>query len=355
MLSIPMQMMLVALSGWVNESQLAVIEYLKEEIRVLRELQGKRRLRFTDDQRRRLAAKGKALGRRVLKELGTIVVPDTIMRWHNRLVAMKYDGSGKRGPGRSRVMDEIQVLTARMATENERWGYSRILGELMKLGHQVSRSTVRRILKERGIRPAPERSKHMPWKKFLKAHWEAIAAADFFTMEVWTRAGLIRYVVFFVIDLPTRRVEIAGIAPIPDGLWMEQVARNLTDCIDGFLRGKRYLIHDRDPLYTKGFLDLLEGAGVRSSRLPARSPNLNAYAERFVLSIKSECLNRMVILGERHLRRAIAQYISHYHLERTHQGIGNRLIEGVPESGSGTVARRERLGGILSHYYREAA
>ncbi len=355
MLSIHMQMMLVALAGWVNESQLAVIEYLKEEIRVLRELQGKRRLRFTDDQRRRLAAKGKALGRRVLKELGTIVVPDTIMRWHNRLVAMKYDGSGKRGPGRPRVMDEIRVLTARMATENERWGYSRILGELMKLGHQVSRSTVRRILKERGIRPAPERSKHMPWKKFLKAHWEAIAAADFFTMEVWTRAGLIRYVVFFVIDLPTRRVEIAGIAPIPDGAWMEQVARNLTDCIDGFLRGKRYLIHDRDPLYTKGFLDLLEGAGVRSARLPARSPNLNAYAERFVLSIKSECLNRMVILGERHLRRAIEEFVDHYHLERTHQGLGNQLIEGVPECGSGDVARRERLGGILSHYYREAA
>ncbi len=131
-------MMLVALAGWVNEQQLAVIEYLKEENRVLREQVGRRRLRFTDDQRRRLAAKGKALGRRVLRELGTIVTPDTILRWYRRLVARKYDGSGKRRPGRPRVMDAIRALTARMALENERWGYTRIVGELTTLGHKVS-------------------------------------------------------------------------------------------------------------------------------------------------------------------------------------------------------------------------
>ncbi len=342
-------MMLVALAGWVNEQQLAVIEYLKEENRVLRELHGKKRLRFTDDQRRRLAAKGKALGRRVLRDLGTIVTPDTILRWYRRLVARKYDGSGKRGPGRPRVMDAIRALAARMAIENERWGYTRIVGELAKLGHTVSRSTVRRILKERGIDPAPERSKRMPWRTFLKAHWEAIAAADFFTVEVLSRVGLIRYIVFFVIDLSTRKVEIAGIAPIPDGLWMQQVARTLIDDFSGFLRGKRFLIHDRDPLYTSEFRELLQNGGVTSVRIPPRSPNLNAYAERFVLSIKSECLNRLVILGERHLRRAIGEYMEHYHVERTHQGLGNRLIDGVPEPGSGRIIRRERLGGLLNH------
>ncbi len=340
MLNNPLQMMLVALAGWVNEQQLAVIEYLKEENRVLR---------------RRLAAKGKALGRRVLRDLGTIVTPDTILRWYRRLVARKYDGSGKRGPGRPRVMDAIRALAARMAIENERWGYTRIVGELAKLGHTVSRSTVRRILKERGIDPAPERSKRMPWRTFLKAHWEAIAAADFFTVEVLSRVGLIRYIVFFVIDLSTRKVEIAGIAPIPDGLWMQQVARTLIDDFSGFLRGKRFLIHDRDPLYTSEFRELLQKGGVTSVRIPPRSPNLNAYAERFVLSIKSECLNRLVILGERHLRRAIGQYMEHYHVERTHQGLGNRLIDGVPEPGSGRIIRRERLGGLLNHYYREAA
>ena len=260
-----------------------------------------------------------------------------------------------RGSGRPPVGTEIRALVVRMASENEGWGYTRIAGELSKLGHRVSRSTVRRILKERGIGPAPERLPHMPWSKFLKAHWEAIAAADFFTVEVWTSIGLVRYLVFFVIDLSTRRVEIAGIVPVPNGLWMRQVARNLIDDLSGFLRGKRFLIHDRDPLYTRGFHEVLGYAGVAPVRSPPRSPNLNAYAERFVLSIKSECLDRMVMLGERHLRRSIASYVEHYHVERCHQGIGNRLIKGVPELASGPVARQERLGGILSHYYRTAA
>ncbi|MHC4128191.1 MAG: helix-turn-helix domain-containing protein, partial [Planctomycetota bacterium] len=189
MLNTPLQMILVALAGWVNQQQLAVIEYLKEENRVLREQVGRRRLRFTDDQRRRLAAKGQALGCRVLRELGTIVRPDTILRWYRRLVARKYDGSGKRRPGRPRVMDAIRTLAARLALENERWGYTRIVGELAKLGHTVSRSTVRRILKERGIDPAPERSKRMPWSTFpsySKSRPHRISSADRVLGRSWT-------------------------------------------------------------------------------------------------------------------------------------------------------------------------
>jgi transposase InsO family protein len=355
MLNTPIQMLLVMLAGWVNEEQRTVIRYLKEENRVLRELHGNKRLRFNDDQRRRLAAKGHALGRRVLRELEPIVTPDTILRWHRALIAKKYDGSSMRGSGRPPIGKAIRALTVRMASENERWGYTRIVGELSKLGYKVSRSTVRRILKERGIGPAPERLPHMPWSRFLKAHWEAMAAADFFTIEVWTRVGLIRYLVFFVIDLSTRRVEIAGSAPVPNGLWMHQVGRNLIDDVSGFLRGKRFLIHDRDPLYTRDFRELLNDAGVAPMRSPPRSPNLNAYAERFVLSIKSECLDRMVLMGERNLRRAIWSYVEHYHVERPHQGIGNRPIEGVPKPSAGVVLRHERLGGLLSHYYRDAA
>ncbi len=278
MLYTPLQLVVMVV-GWMNEQQRAVNAYLKEENRVLRELHGKKRLRFTDDQRRRLAVKGKPVGRRGLREFGSIVTPNTILRWHRELIARKYDGSLMRGPGRPAIAGEIRSLAVRMASENESWGYTRIVGELSKLGHKVSRSTVRRILKERGIGPAPERLPHMPWSKFLKAHWEALAAADFFTVEVWTKIGLVRYLVFFVIDLPTRRVEIAGIAPVP-----------------------------------REFRELLSHAGVTSVRLPPRSPNLNAYAERFVLSIKSECLDRMVLIGERHLRRAIESYVEHYHL-----------------------------------------
>lgn len=350
-----MQMLVMMLAGWVNEQHRAVHAYLKEENRVLRELHGHKRLIFNDDQWRRLAAKGKALGCRLLRKSEPIVTPAMILRWHRELIARKYDGSAMRGPGRPPIAEEIRALAVRMASENESWGYTRIVGELSKLGHRVSRSTVRRLLRERGIGPAPERLPHMPWSKFLKAHWEAIAAADFFTVEVWTSVGLVRYLVFFVIDLSSRRVEIAGIAPVPNGLWMRQVARRLIDDLSGFLRGKRFLIHDRDPLYTRGFHEVLGYAGVAPVRLPPKSPNLNAYAERFVLSIKSECLDRMVMLGERHLRRAIASYVEHYHLERCHQGVGNRPIDGVPELGAGPVERKERLGGILSHYYRRAA
>ncbi len=242
-----------------------------------------------------------------------------------------------------------------MAQENERWGYDRIVGELARLRHLISRSSVRRILKEQGIAPARERQKHMPWSKFLKAHWDGLAATDFFTVEVWTARGLVRYSILSVIDLRSRRVEIAGVTPEPNGIWMQQVARNMVDAFAGFLRGKTHLIHDRDPLFTLAFLELLRSKGVQSVRLPAKSPNLNAYAERFVLSIKSECLNRMVLVGERHLRRAIDEYMDHYHLDRPHQGLGNVRIDGAPGRASGEVDRSERLGGLLNSYHRAAA
>ena len=351
----PIRMLLLAIAGWLNEEQREKTEFLQEQIRVFQELHSGKRLRLNNDQRRRLAAKGKRLGRSVLGDLVTIVTPDTILRWHRELIARKYDGSDKRLPGRPRIMDEVRALIVRMATENEGWGYTRIVGELSKLRRTISRSSVRRILMGHGIEPAPERLKHMPWSKFLKAHWDGLAAADFFTIEVWTKVGLIRYLVLFVIDLSTRRVGIAGISPVANGMWMEQIARNLMDEMTGMLRWKTHLIHDRDPLFTEKFREILKSRGVESVRLPPKSPNLNAYAERFVLSIKSECLGRMVLVGERHLRRAIDEYIEHYHLERTHQGLGNQLIDGVPECSTGRLRRHARLGGLLNHYYREAA
>ena len=193
--------MLIAVSGWMNQRQLQVIDYLREENRVLREQLGGRRLRLDDDQRRRLAVKAKALGRRVLAEIATIVTPETLLAWHRKLIAQKYDGSDKRGPGRPRTAGEIEALVVRMAEENRDWGYRRIEGALSNLGHELARSTIAQILERHGIEPAPERSRKTTWKEFLSRHWELIVAADFFTVEVWTRRGLQR---FIVLTLPFR-------------------------------------------------------------------------------------------------------------------------------------------------------
>src|SRR5207302_683373 len=193
----------------------------------------------------------------------------------------------------------------------------------------IARSTIADILKRHGIEPALERNRKTTWKEFLARHWELIVAADFFTVEVWTRRGLQRFVVLFFIELSTRKVEIAGIAAVANGLWMSQIGRNLTDAVDGILQ--RYLIHDRDPLFTTEFLDLVAEVGVKSVKLPPRSPNLNAHAERFVRTIKGSCLERMILFGEESLRTAILSFVAHYHTERNHQGLANRLIS--PEVG----------------------
>ena len=354
MVPLPIQFLLFLLVGWVSRQQQDIIEYLQAENRALREQFGGKRLRFTDAQRRRLARKAKPIGRRRLRDLSPIVTPDTLLRWYRELVAKKYDGSAARGPGRPRIASEIQSLIVEMASDNPRWGYTRIQGALANLGYTVGRNTIKRVLAENGIDPVGRRS--MSWKTFLKAHWGAIAATDFFTIEVVTWRGLVRYFVLFVIDLEMRRVEIAGIAASPDGAWMRQIARNLTDSEEGFLLRSRYLIHDRDPLFTKVFCETLENAGVRPVRLPSRSPNLNAYAERFVRSIKSECLAQVIPIGEGHLRRVVREYVEHYHAERNHQGIGNRLIDAATDDvrRSGSIECRERLGGLL-RYYRRAA
>ena len=356
-LSHPLQFLLVALAGWMNQQQRDVIDYLQEENRVLREQLGPRRLRFTDDQRRRLAAKARTLGRRLLRDVATIVTPDTLLAWHRALIAKKYDGSARRGPGRPPVVAELRALIVRMATENLDWGYTRIQGALANLDHQVSRGTIATILREHGLEPAPERMKKTTWAEFLKVHWDVLAAADFFTVDIWTGRGLTRVAVLFVIELSTRRIQIAGITSEPDSAWMGQMSRNLTDASDGFLTGKRFLIHDRDPLFTLAFRETLAAAGVQAVRLPPRSPNLNAFAERFVRTIKESCLDRMILVGEGSLRRAVGEFIEHYHHERNHQGLGNQLIAPVATQTSrdDRIVSRERLGGLLKYYHRPAA
>lgn len=352
----PFRFLLIAVAGWMNQEQQHAIAYLREENLILRAQLGPRRLRFTDEQRRSLAAKARLLSRKLLSDIATIVTPETLLRWHRKLIANKYDGSASRRPGRPATANDLEALIVRMATENRTWGYERIRGALANLGHEVANSTIANILKRNAIEPAPERARKTTWKEFLAQHWDQIAATDFFTVEVWTRKGLRRYMILFFMDLSTRRIGIAGITPMANGFWMSQIARNRTDAMDGILKGKRYLIHDRDPLFTAEFLSTLAESGTKSVKLPPRSPNLNSYAERFVRSMKEECLDRMILFGEEALRTAVREFVAHYHAERNHQGIGNVLIMLDPglQNRDGPVRCRSRLGGMLNYYDRAA-
>jgi transposase InsO family protein len=352
-----LQFLLMLVAGWLQRQQVATIDYLKAENRMLRERLGGRRIIFTDAERRQLAEKARALGRMALRELGTIVTPETLLRWHRELVAQKWSFVERRRPGRPRTREELAPLVVRMATENRTWGYTRIQGAMANLGHKLGRGTIRRILKDHGIEPAPERGKGMPWSVFLKAHWKALAASDFFTVEVWSWSGLVTYYVLLVMELATRRVCIAGITTHPDTQWMLQMARQLTDTVDGILLGKRYLILDRDTNYCQALRDFLKREGIEVIRLRPRSPNLNAYAERWVRSVRDECLSRLIPIGQGMLRRALREYGAHFHQERNHQGLGNVLI--MPRASSAhreaPLVRRPRFGGLLNHYERAAA
>jgi hypothetical protein len=342
----PFPFLLATLCGWLQREQEAVIAFLREENQLLKARLEGRRLRLDDHERRRLAELGQRLGRRLLARVTTIVTPDTILRWHHEFIARKWTYAPARG-GRSGLRPHIRSLVVRMAIENPTWGDPRIQGALKNLGHWVGRSTIARILKTEGI--PPSRQRPMTWRMFVRAHWPALVAADFFTTEVWTVRGLVTYYTAFVIELHSRRVRVIGSTPHPDEAFVLQTLRGLTGEVDDFLRDGRILICDRDPKWSRAMEDLLATLGVRVFRTPA-------HAERFVRSIKEECLNRIVPLGERHLRRLLREFVEHYHGERNHQGLGNELIDRPPiQRTTGPVRRRQRVGGILSYYYRSAA
>ena len=254
--------LLMTFSGWVHRRQLIVIEFLQAENRMLKERLRGKRIRFSDEERALLARKAKAIGRKALLGLDTLVSPDTLMRWHRRLVAQKWDFSKRRSPGRPGIMREISDLIVHMAQENPGWGYTRIQGALANLRHTVGRGTVANVLKRNGIEPAPDRSKRTRWSTFLRAHWKVFAASDFFSVEVWTMRGLVTQYVLFVISLSDRVVHIAGITTQPDEAWMLQVGRNLVDTDSGALAFKRYLIVDRDAKYAVRFRTLVKDSGA---------------------------------------------------------------------------------------------
>jgi len=354
----PWQLLFIVFASWVHRKQQKIIEFYQAELKAVMDAQGKKRLLLTDDHRRLLAVKGKSLGRKALMELTTIVTPDTFLRWHRMLVAQKWDYSDKRkSVGRPRIRQVIVDLILRFAKENPAWGYDRIQGALANVGYRISDQTVGNVLKEHGIEPVPDRKRQTTWKTFIKSHWDVLAAVDFTTVEVWTKSGLVTYYLLFVMELATRRVHMAACTPTLGDDFMKQVARNLTDPFDGFLKDKKYVLMDRDSNFSLAFRSILEDAEVKPVRLPAKSPNLNSHLERFHLSIKSECLSRMIFFGENMLRTAVGHFLEHYHSERNHQGLNNELIDAGQKVAQslGEVECRERLGGLLRYYYRDAA
>jgi putative transposase len=351
--------MLAYITGTVDQELLLRNEYLAAENRILRaQIQG--RLLLSDAEKATLAEIARRLGRRALEGLAATAKPDTLLAWYQKLIAHKFDGSKcRKTRGRPPVDEETERLVARMARENPSWGYDRIVGAMGNLGHQLSDQTVGNILRRHDIPPAAQRKQTTSWKDFIRTHMAVLVATDVFTVEVLTLRGLMTYYVLFFIHLESRRICLAGVTRHPDAEWMEQMTRTQTMEDTGFLNHRRYVLHDRDRKYCEGFREVIRAGGIEPIALPARSPNLNAYAERWVRSVKEECLSKLILLGEGSLRRVLSHYEGHYHGERNHQGKDNLLLfplqtPAVPGKQE-QVRCRERLGGLLKYYERKAA
>jgi transposase InsO family protein len=350
--------LLACITGSVEEHILLRNEYLAAENAIFRN-QIKGRLHLSDAERTTLAEIGKKLGKQALEEVAKAAKPDTILAWHRKLVAQKFDGSDQRTSlGRPRVDKELEDWVVQMAKANRSWGYDRIAGALAHLGYKISDQTVGNILKRRGLPIAPDRKKTTTWKEFIRSHMDVLWATDFFSTEVWTLGGLVTCYVLFFIKLDTREVHIAGVTSHPNEPWMMQVARNLTMEEWGVLTPGQYVIHDGDKKFCPAFKQIIDDAGVNRVPLPPRSPNLNAIAERWVRAIKSEALSRFILFGEKSLRHIVSEYVVHYHAERCHQGLGNVIpfpTNRPANDREGPIQCHERLGGTLKFYDRDVA
>ncbi|MBA3708764.1 MAG: transposase [Planctomycetes bacterium] len=348
-----------------NRALLAELAFLRAENSYYRRLLPAQRLTFTLAWRRRFAEAGAAIGWTRLKKICTVASAKTIQRWHQALKKGLLGQSRKQGPGRPRTDAETETLIVRMRTEND-WGIHRISGELLKLKIKRCPQTVANILRRHVIEPLDPNGegRTSTWKPFIAAHGHEIAATDFFTVDVWSWLGKTTAYVLFAIHLATRKVEILGVTEHPDEAFMKQIARNVTMDDVGWLKriGAKYLIHDHDTKFCESFVMLLKTGGVEAIKLPPNSPNLNAFAERWVRSVKSDCLRKITCLGFGGLGRALSEYMVHYHAERPHQSLGNAppdaqapVQQPDDQAGMGKIGCQTRLGGVLKHYYREAA
>jgi len=342
-------------------------EYLRLENRILKEkAEANGRLRFTDEQRRSLTEAALAMGRALMKEVVSIVRPETILAWQRRLERQKWDYSARRTrqPGRPRTPGEIEALVCRLARENA-WGYQRIRGELLKLGIQRSKGCIADILRRNSLPPSPQRQ-GLTWRQFLARHAEVLLCADLFTKEVWTCTGLRTAYVLFALHLRTRRVILAEATFSPHGAWMRQMGRNLLMACEDLGVLPQVVVHDRDGLLVHDLDVTLHAAGVEIVKTPFRAPDANAHAERWVRSVTGECLDHLILIGLGSLRRSLACYRDFSNQHRPHQGIANQ-IPGCLATGSVpvfaapltaqrlAVAREQFLGGLLNSYSRKAA
>jgi len=279
------------------------------------------------------------------------VSPQTVLRWHRELVRRKWTYRHKRPPGRPRVAQETATLILRLARENPRWGYRRIQGELRKLGIFISATGICAVLRRHGLPPAPRRD-GPSWSEFLTQQAAGVMACDFFCVETVCLKTL--YALFFI-ELSTRRVHLTGVTAHPNSAWVTQQARNLA--LDDRLAMTRFLIRDRDAKYSGPFDEVFRSEGVRVIRTPIRAPNASAFAERFVRTVRQECLDHILIFGERHLERILREYVRHYNRERPHRGLSLETPEPQPglKLTEGEVVRVAKLGGLINEYHRIAA
>jgi putative transposase len=322
---------------------------LRHQLNVLQRTAGPPRWQPGD--RFLLAALSRQLPRRAWRSL--LVSPETMLRWHRQLVRRKWAAFGRRGRlGRRPVPAELRELVIRLASENPTWGYLRVKGELRKLGHQLSASTIRRLLRKKRLSPAPRRG-GMAWGDFIRAHAGTVLACDFFTVDT---VLLRRLYVFFFIELSTRRVFLAGCTAHPTGDWVTQQARHLSWKIgDGELSAK-ILIRDRDSKFVPAFDEIFRSEAIVVVKTPPRAPTANSVAERWIGSARREALDRILIFSERHLLAVIAEYVDHYNRARPHRGLGLDIpIPQVDSAARGQIVRRERLGGLINEYSRLAA
>ena len=335
------------------------IDYLREKVDVLEEVleekTGKSQPEFSESQKRRLAHRGRKLNEYLLSVVEPTFAPGTVHGWYRELVGKKYDstGTGQRKRGRKPISPEIIEKVLFFQARNPDWGYDRIAGTMKYLGYDVSATTVRKILNDHGIVPDPERRARGDWQQFITTQQYVTAATDFATVERVTEHGLVREHLLFFMDIGTREVRLGGIAHNPDSNWTAQVARNMCDMWDGFLLGKKYLIHDRDSLFNRRFDAIFESIGVTIKRLPPFCPMMNARCENFIRALKTECLDKIIFKTREQIRLAVKEFLEYWNHYRPHEGLDGKMILPYRQDADGEIVEVPFLGGLLHGYRRE--